>query len=152
MTDPPDFSFTETLFLRVPPEEAFEFVAEPANGPSFDPTIVAITTDPYPMRVGSINRVTARLFGIPVRALSRVVEFEPGCRMVVESVRPTWPARVRAIHRLEPVEGGTRYDYTVEYRPARFGRLFARLACASMRRTTHAAARRLTAILGPLER
>ena len=134
--------------VRTSPEETFAFVAEPANGPRFDPTIHSISSDPYPMRLGSRNTVRIRLFGLPVRSETRVVAFEPGRSMTILSERPIWPMRARAIHVFEPDSEGTRYTYRVELSAARgMGWLVSRLG-ASWRRSTERAARNLEALLG----
>ena len=132
------------------PPGTFEFVAEPANGPRFDPTILEISTEPYPMRLGSRNTVRMRMLGLPIRATSRVVEFEPGIRMTIESERPSWPARVRATHHFAPDGDGTRYTYRVEISAASGTGWLVRLLASSWRSGAERAARRLEEILGPL--
>lgn len=137
--------------VRTSPDETFAFVAEPANGPRFDPTILAISTDPYPMRLGSRNTVQMRMLGFPVRAETRVVEFEPGRRMMIRSERPAWPVRAIASHVCEPDGTGTRYTYRIELTPARgMGWLVSRLAGA-WRQSTVRAARNLEMLLGPAD-
>lgn len=143
--------FEVVVRVRSSPETTFWFVAEPANGPRFDPTIVEISTEPYPMRLGSRNTVRARMLGLTFRATTRVVEFEPGVRMTIESERPSWPAHVRAVHRLEPDGDGTRYTYRIEISAARGTGWLVRLLAASWERNTLRAAQRLEEILGPLD-
>lgn len=143
-------SFEVVVRVRTSPGATFDFVAEPANGPRFDPTIREISSDPYPMRLGSRNTVVSRMLGLSVRATTKVVEFERGRAMTIESERPAWPARVRAIHRLEPEGDGTRYTYRVEITAARGTGFLVGLVAGSWRRGTERAARNLEAILGPL--
>ncbi len=90
------------------------------------------------------------MLGLTVRATTRVVEFDPGRRMTIESERPSWPARARAIHRFEPDGDGTRYTYRIEISAARGAGWLVRLLAASWERGTMRAAQRLEDILGPL--
>lgn len=136
--------------VRTSPAETFAFVAEPANGPRFDPTIAEISSDPYPMVLGSRNMVRSRMLGLSVSATSKVVEFEPGRAMTIESVRPAWPARVRAIHRFLPDGAGTRYTYRIEISAAPGTGFLVGPLVRSWRRGTERAARNLETILGPL--
>ncbi len=90
--------FSETTTLAVPAEYAFAFLADPSTAPVIDPAVREYTPDSLPLRVGTRNLIRFRMWGVPVRAVSVVREWEPGRRMVMENVQPSWPVRAVATH------------------------------------------------------
>lgn len=79
---------------------------------------------------------SARLAGIPIRAVSRTVEWDPPRRCVFESVKPSWPISTLITETFEPSGTGTRH--TIHYEVTHggpLGRLPAFLVCRLMRRS-----------------
>jgi hypothetical protein len=119
----------ERTELDVPAGYAFDFLADPSTATVIDPAIREYRPDTLPMRSGTRNVIRMRMWGLPVRAVSVVKEWEPGARMVMENERPSWPVRVVATHRFEPA-GTDRCAYTwaIDLHPVGpLGRVAARL-------------------------
>lgn len=124
-------SFSETTTLAVPAEYAFAFLADPSTAPVIDPAVREYTPDSLPMRVGTRNLIRFRMWGVPVRAVSVVREWEPGRRMVMENVQPSWPVRAVATHTFVPDGDGCHYTWAMDFHSsdplgALGGRIFAR--------------------------
>jgi ligand-binding SRPBCC domain-containing protein len=123
----PGSGFSETTRLAVPAGVAFDFLADPSTARLIDPAIREYRPDTVPLRVGTRIRIRLRLWGLPVRAESVVRAWDEGRRMVMESVRPSWPVRVVATHSFAPDGEGCTYTWAVEVVPAgRLGRVVAR--------------------------
>jgi hypothetical protein len=102
---------SEQVDLDVPADYAFDFLADPSTAAVIDPAIREYRPDSLPMRLGTRNVIRMRMWGLPVRAVSVVTEWEPGVRMVMENVRPSRPVRVVGTHRFEAA-GADRCGYT----------------------------------------
>ena len=66
-----------------------------------------------------------------MRVTSVVREWEPGRRMVMENVKPSWPVRAVATHSFAPDDEACTYTWAMEFRSsgplgALIGRVFAR--------------------------
>lgn len=103
----------ESIDLDVPAHYAFDFLADPSTARIIDPAVRAYRPDAVPMREGTRTDIRFRMWGLPVRAVSVVKQWEPGVRMVMESERPSRPVRVIATHRFEAA-GRQRCTYTWE--------------------------------------
>jgi hypothetical protein len=117
--------------LDVPAEYAFAFLADPTTAHVIDPAVREYTPDSLPMRVGTRNLIRFRMWGIPVRAVSVVREWEVGRRMVMENVKPSWPTRAVATHSFAPEGEHCSYTWAMEFHSsdplgALLGRIFAR--------------------------
>jgi hypothetical protein len=83
------------------------------------------------MGQGTRNLIRFRMWGIPMRVVSVVREWEQGRRMVMENVKPSWPVRAIATHSFAPDGGASTYTWAMEFRTsgplgALIGRVFAR--------------------------
>lgn len=77
----------ENAFIDRPPQEVFDYVAEPANLPVWDSSIVhAERLDNGPMAVGSRMKGTSKILGRRFDWTTEVVEFEPPRRSSMRSV------------------------------------------------------------------
>ncbi len=127
--------FRETVVIHASPAAAFAYLANPATAPVIDPAVLSYEPDSLPMRAGTMNTIRVRMYGVPMTMTSRVLEWEEGRRMVIESVRPSRPMRAVATHLFEPHPDGVRYTWSMEMIPnGRGGRLLARLMTLLMRR------------------
>jgi len=106
-----------SIQLGVPAEFAFDFIADPSTARLIDPSVREYRPDTLPMRVGTVNQVRFRMFGLPVRATSVVREWDPGRRMRMESTRPARPVKVVAEHTFEPNGDGCTYTWAIETTP-----------------------------------
>lgn len=126
-----EMGFAERIRLSVPAEVAFDFLADPSTAPIIDPAVREYRPDQVPMRVGTRNLIRFRMWGLPVRAVSVVREWEPGRRMVMENVQPERPIRAVATHTFDPDGDGCTYTWAMTFAPRGLlgpavGSLFAR--------------------------
>lgn len=133
------FDFAESIVMAVPPETAFAFLADPSTAHVIDPAVISYVPERLPMDVGVHNEIRFRMFGLPMRARSVVLEWEPGRRMVMENVRPSKPLRAIATHLFEPHPDGCRYTWAMRFEPTVPG---GGLAVALLSRFMRANARR----------
>lgn len=116
-------SFRESIVINVSPEAAFAYLGDPDTASVIDPAVVSYVSDTNPMGVGSVNTVRVRLFRLPfaLTTTTHVLEWEPGHRMVIESVRPARPVKGTATHLFEPHPLGTLYTWAMEITPTGVG-------------------------------
>jgi hypothetical protein len=107
--------FSESARFGVPAEYAFAFLADPSTAHVIDPAVREYTPDSLPMRVGTRNVIRFKMWGLPVRVVSLVREWEPGRRMVMENVEPSRPVRADATHSFEPDGAGCTYTWEIEF-------------------------------------
>jgi hypothetical protein len=106
-----------TQVVPVPLETAFAFYSDPANLERITPPWLGfrIVAAPPELRAGALLRYRLRLFGVPIRWRTEIVEWRPPRGFVdVQRLGPflLW----EHAHRLTPVAGGTEiYDH-VRYR------------------------------------
>lgn len=105
----------ETIETRLDPAAAFDFIADFANASTWDPgTATSRPIGSGPIRVGSRFALGVRMAG-SVRPMEyRIVELEPGRRVVLEGSG----SGVEAIDTIafEPSSSGTRIDYRADIR------------------------------------
>jgi ligand-binding SRPBCC domain-containing protein len=134
---PPRFS--ESTRLDVPAEYAFALLADPATAHVIDPAVREYKPDSLPMRQGTRNLIRFRMWGIPMRVVSVVSEWEPGRRMVMENVKPSWPVRAVATHSFVPEGQSCTYTWSMEFRSSDpLGTLLAKLVVRFMRSNARA--------------
>jgi hypothetical protein len=124
-------SFVSTIDLPASPESSWAFVVD--HGGELEP----LDFEPRGEQcVGTLNDLSGRIAGIPIRAVSRTVEWDPPSRCAFESVKPSWPISARIVETFEPSGTGTRHTIHYEVTPGGLlGRLPALLVCRLMRRS-----------------
>lgn len=123
--------FSESIDLKVSPAAAFAYLGDPTTATIIDPAVVSYEPSSVPMAVGTVNTVKVRMFGLRLTTVTRVLVWEEGRRMVIESVRPSKPVKGIATHLFEPHPEGTLYTWAMEIVPTGFG---GRLAAKFFRR------------------
>lgn len=104
--------FENTLTIRRPPEEVFEYLADFENVPRWNYAIVETRKESDgPVGVGS-RYVQRRSIPQPATERFEVTEFEPPRRLGVEGTIGPFPARVR--YELTPAPDGTRLTNAVD--------------------------------------
>lgn len=136
-------SFESTIALAASPETSWNFVVE--RGSEIEPLTFRAEGD---QGVGTINHISGRVLGVPIRGVSRTVVWDPPSRCVFESVTPSWPVRTRITETFAPDGDGTRHSIHYDVTPAGLvGRLAAPLVCRLMKRSRKLYQRRLQAAL-----
>ena len=138
-----------TTTLPGPPAAAWQAVMSPDTAPLIDPGVRLWQPDTEPTSVGTRYAIRGRVGGVPFRATSEVVTWEPNRRAVFRNVRPAWPLRMVATHTFELVGAETRYTWRIDVSgPPPVSRLIASL----FRRSMAAQATALVAYLGSASR
>ena len=128
MFDPTPISVSSSTDMAVPAEFAFDVLADPSSARVIDPAIREYRPDQVPMALGTRTTIKMRMWGIPMRAASLVVAWEPGRIMVMQGTKPTRPVRVTARHMFAPSRGpdSCRYTWEIDIEPVgRLGRVVA---------------------------
>lgn len=107
--------FAERCRLPVPASFAFAFLADPSTAPVIDPAVREYQPDHLPMGVDTRNLIRLRMWGIPLRVVSVVREWEEGHRMVMENVKPRRPVTVTASHTFEPDGDACTYTWAMAF-------------------------------------
>jgi hypothetical protein len=113
--------FRESIVIRVTPAAAFAYLGDPATATIIDPAVASYETSTLPMRVGTVNTVKVRMFGLRLTMVTQVLTWDEGHRMVIESVRPARPVKASATHLFEPHADGTLYTWAMEFVPTGLG-------------------------------
>lgn len=117
----------ETIETRLDPQAAFQFIADFANASSWDPgTATSRRIDDGPVRVGSRYALGVRMAGATRPMEYRIVELEPGRRVVLEGSGSGVEATDTIV--FEPSSTGTRIDYRADIRLVGWRRLLEPLA------------------------
>jgi hypothetical protein len=126
--------FSESIVIKAPPSDAFAYLGNPETATIIDPAVVSYVPDTVPMAVGTTNTVKVRMFGLRLTTVTRVLVWEEGRRMVIESVRPSRPVKGIATHTFASHAEGTLYTWSMEIVPTLVGgRFFAAFFCRFMR-------------------
>jgi hypothetical protein len=130
----------ETIQTALPVDQAFDFIAEFANCPAWDPnTVTSERIDAGPVGVGARYRLGVRQGGGVIPMEYRVTAWEPGRRVVLAGTG----RNIRATDdiRFEATADGARVDYTADISLTGWMRLVEPFAGGSFRRiATEAAA------------
>jgi len=105
----------EVIETTLPPDQAFEFVADFANAARWDPGVAhSERTDIGPVDVGARYRLGIRMGGRVAPMEYRITAFEPGRRVVLAGSG----SGVEAVDdiRFERLATGTRIDYVADIR------------------------------------
>jgi uncharacterized membrane protein len=94
---------TASREIARPADEVFEFFSDASNNPKWQKGMVSCewTSEP-PIGEGSTFEQHARFMGRSIRSTFVVTAFDPGQRIVIETVESTFPIRVE--RRVEPAE------------------------------------------------
>jgi len=111
------FSLERTQVVGVPPEEAFGFFSDPANLEAITPAWLHFRIETAPARLerGAYLRYSLRLFGVPIRWLTEIVDWRPPrsfSDVQLSGPYPLW----EHTHRFRGVPGGTEVFDHVRYR------------------------------------
>ena len=142
-------SFTEVLELGAPCEDVFLYMVDPKTAGTIDPSIVKWRSEDDPPKVGTLNHLTAKFLGVPIKMTSRFVECQPPHRMVLQGVRPPMARWTVGTHDLQEIPGGMRYTYEIEMRSPIGFRLVHRVMARMMHRGVRMGCRRLLEVFGP---
>ena len=129
--------------LPAPPESAWRFIEERGN------EIELLTFEPQGEQgCGVLNHITMKILGLPVRAVSRTMIWDPPSTCAFESVKPSWPVTTRITEMFRPSGGLTEHviEYEVDGRGA-IGSVVAPIFCRMMRRNRRLYQERLRAAL-----
>lgn len=92
-----------TREISRPAAEVFEFIAEVTNNPTWQKGMRRCEwLSPAPAAVGSQYRQEASFLGRAVVSVFEVVEFDPGARVVIQTIESTFPIRVE--RRVESID------------------------------------------------
>jgi uncharacterized protein YndB with AHSA1/START domain len=103
-----------TTTLPGEPAAAWHAIMAPDIAPIIDPGVSMWQPDTEPPGVGTRFAIRGRLGGVPFRATSEVVTWDPNRRAVFRNVKPSWPLRLVATHTLKPVGSTTRYTWRID--------------------------------------
>lgn len=125
-------SFSSTIELRASPEAVWAFIVD--HGSEIESLSFTPTAE---QGVGTLNELRGRIaFVIPIRGVSRTVEWDPPRRCVFESVKPSWPIRARITETFQPSTSGTRHSIDYEVTAiGLIGKVVAPVVCSLMHRS-----------------
>lgn len=123
-------SFRSVILLPAPPDVAWRFVEERGH------EIEVFEFEPQgPQAAGVLNRLTVRVFGLPFRAVSRTITWDPPSVCAFESVRPSWPFRTHITEEFRPLDQSTEHVIDYEVTPSgAIGAIVAPIVCRVMNR------------------
>lgn len=141
----------EEIMIDRPPEQAFAFVTTPENDHEWISTAVERQREKEgPIEVGSRIRAVDKFLGRRIESVLEVTEHEPSSRSTIQL---RGPINARGSYVLEPVDGGTRFRWTLDADAGLgglyFGRITDPLVTFAFRRRVRSDLRRLK---GALER
>ena len=85
-----------TREIRRPAKAVFDFVSDSSNNPTWQKgQRSCVWTTPAPHCLGSIYEQEARFLGRTVSTRFKVVEYDPGRSITIESIESSFPIRVR---------------------------------------------------------
>jgi hypothetical protein len=125
-------TFAEEHTVRRPIEQVFAWLTNAENQGKFDKSSLKMEVlTPGPWRAGTQFRELRDLSGRTTEVLSEVAELEPNRRFVIRSkTGPGW----LGVWLFEPIDNGTRLQWTGQLTMNGFGRLLEPLIGRQMRR------------------
>ena len=132
--------------IRRPIEEVFAFVSDVTHDLQWQPEIREVrVTSEGPLGVGSTFREVRQTQGREFTWDMRITEFEPNCRICIESLQGTVP--YQGCRLFEAIEGGTRITETSEVQLPLLLRPLGALIVRSSRRSVSEGYAKLKALL-----
>jgi len=98
--------FTVTVEIARPPEEVFDYLADPSNLPTWQESAVEARLE------GGRVVERRRMLGREIESTMEISENEPPRLLTLRTVEGPIPLEVR--HELSPSRGGTRLDVAIE--------------------------------------
>ncbi|HUP17811.1 MAG TPA: SRPBCC family protein [Acidimicrobiia bacterium] len=111
-------AITHSVNIPAEPNEVFAKLLAKARDGNLDSSFEYWEPRQWPPTVGTHNDFKARMGLISMKGVSRFAEFDPPRRLLIESVKPTFPFFARMSWDLVPVGEGTRYTYRMEINAA----------------------------------
>lgn len=94
-----------SIHVARPIAEVFAYVADPANSPKWNSTVLDSSASETPVRAGTTIHSRVRFLGRTSELQAKVLELQPNTRFVTESLEPY---RYTLIWTFAPENGGTR--------------------------------------------
>jgi hypothetical protein len=112
-----EFTLERSQVVAAGPEEAFAFFADPRNLEAITPPWLRfrIVAAPERLERGSFLRYRLRLFGVPIRWRTEIVDWRPPRSFTDVQLSGPYPLWEHT-HRLSPAPGGTEIYDLVRYR------------------------------------
>jgi hypothetical protein len=105
----------ESITIKRPAEEVFDFVTTPENDSLWTSTAVERRRETEgPISVGSRIKAVDKFLGRKIESTFEVTEHEPGRR---SSVRLSGPVSATGSYILEPMDGATRFRWVMDAEP-----------------------------------
>jgi hypothetical protein len=116
----------EDIVIARPPEDVFAFVTAPENDHLWSSTAVERRVETNePIQVGSRINAVDKFLGRRIESVFEVTEHEPHRRSAIRFV--SGPIRAEGSYTLEPVDGGTRFRWTLDAPPGLGGLYLGRM-------------------------
>ena len=104
---------SNTIDIDCPPEQVFDFVANFENDAQWRSEVKEMRfLEPGGVRLGQKNRERAAVWGQTMVTVTVITELQPGRKVKVET--ESGPVPVTVVRTCEPVNGGTRFTYTMD--------------------------------------
>lgn len=108
--------------IKRSPEDVFAVVSDPETAPKWSSgSLESTKTSAGPVGIGTTARSVSKLLGRRIESEMEMTEFEPNRRFVTRSTSGPFP--IQATVTVEPANGGTRVDATIEAEPGGFFKL-----------------------------
>ncbi len=125
-----------SVVINRPLEDVFAVLSNVENNPKWSPIFLEVKkTSAGPIGVGTTYRGVAKFLGQRIETETEVTEYEPN-RTIASKSKSPFPVEVRQT--FEPVEGGTRVNFTLNGEPGGFFKLAEPLVGTMARRSTEA--------------
>lgn len=121
-----------------PASEVFEFFSDASNNPQWQKGMVSCTwASDDPIAVGSTYEQVATFMGKEIRSTFSVTEYEPGRRIVIDTIESTFPIHVE--RKVEPINNvSCRVSAVISGGPGGVMKLLARLTDKMAQRSIEA--------------
>jgi hypothetical protein len=115
--------YVTSIESRLPPSEAFAYMADFANAREWDPSVSEARRDgEEPVGAGTAFDVVSRFAGRDVRLRYTIIAYEPPTRVVLEAERPGFVSRDTIT--VEPSDRGSVVSYDALLAFQGIGRIF----------------------------